>query len=164
MNVNIQKFSEGLHEITEEVSPKDLSLPDEIGYPEKLKIFLIIDKFEESFRFKIRVVTEIIHGCDRCLEEFRSPFDETIEQLYQIGSGKFDDDDDVEKLPVTTKEIEIDKQIYEGFLVNSQIKKVCSENCLGLCPVCGNNLNKKKCDCDKDNIDPRLEKLKSLLS
>ncbi len=164
MKVNIQNLNEGLHEIKEEISPKDLSLPDDINFPEKVKIHLYVDKFEDSFRFKIRIVTEIIQECDRCLNDFPSQFDKTVEQIYQIGSGKFDDDDEVEKLPAVTREIDIDNEIYEGLLVNRPIKKVCNKDCLGLCPVCGKNLNKQKCNCDKDNIDPRLEKLKSLFS
>ena len=33
----------------------------------------------------------------------------------------------------------------------------------GLCPKCGKNLNTGDCGCDKRDIDPRLEALKSLL-
>ncbi|MFC2088001.1 DUF177 domain-containing protein [Calditrichota bacterium] len=164
MKVYIQRLSEGIHEITEVVSPTELSLPDNLKFPEKLQISVYIDKFEDSFRFKISITTEIIQQCDRCLNEFRSSFDNTIEQIYQLGSGVFDEDEDFEILPVAKKEIDISKAIYDVFLINLPIKKVCNESCRGLCPVCGKNLNKQKCNCIKENIDPRMEKLKSFLS
>ncbi|MBQ3561654.1 MAG: DUF177 domain-containing protein, partial [Oscillospiraceae bacterium] len=40
---------------------------------------------------------------------------------------------------------------------------LCREDCKGLCPVCGSDLNEKTCNCNQKQIDPRLEKLKMLL-
>ncbi|MEE0776702.1 MAG: DUF177 domain-containing protein, partial [Bacillota bacterium] len=39
----------------------------------------------------------------------------------------------------------------------------CREDCKGLCPSCGQNLNNKECSCDKSPIDPRLAVLADLL-
>jgi uncharacterized protein len=39
----------------------------------------------------------------------------------------------------------------------------CREECLGLCPECGKNLNDGPCDCQIDDIDPRLAALRALL-
>ena len=41
-------------------------------------------------------------------------------------------------------------------------KTLCSEDCKGLCPGCGVNLNREPCRCKKQ-VDPRLAKLASLL-
>ena len=40
------------------------------------------------------------------------------------------------------------------------IRVVCSENCLGLCPSCGKDLNAGPCGCDAEPVDPRWEALK----
>ena len=40
---------------------------------------------------------------------------------------------------------------------------LCREECKGLCPECGTNLNHSTCDCSLDNIDPRLAGLKQFL-
>ena len=45
------------------------------------------------------------------------------------------------------------------------LRVLCSENCRGLCPYCGNNLNEhEECSCSKDIIDPRMAVLKKLLT
>jgi uncharacterized protein len=41
---------------------------------------------------------------------------------------------------------------------------LCQEDCQGLCPTCGVNLNQTTCHCAEDTVDPRLEKLKDLLN
>jgi uncharacterized protein len=42
------------------------------------------------------------------------------------------------------------------------VKVVCGEDCKGLCPKCGANLNRETCDCEKDWEDPRFAALKKL--
>jgi uncharacterized protein len=41
------------------------------------------------------------------------------------------------------------------------MKLICAEDCRGLCPRCGANLNETDCNCEKD-VDPRLASLKAL--
>ncbi|HSH03062.1 MAG TPA: DUF177 domain-containing protein [Anaerolineae bacterium] len=43
------------------------------------------------------------------------------------------------------------------------IQLFCQPDCQGLCIECGQNLNEGTCDCEPDNIDPRLAILKTLL-
>jgi len=162
MKVNIQKLTEGIHEVWEEVSAEELTLPVDIQFPNKLKIHVIIDKFEESFRFKVKVICDLVEQCDRCLTEYTSRIDETIEQIYQLGQGDYESDE-IEIIPESSKEIDISSLIIDVFLLNRPIQRICKEDCLGLCPTCGMNLNVEKCKCENVTIDPRLEKLKSLL-
>ena len=51
-----------------------------------------------------------------------------------------------------------------NILLTLPIKRLCKEDCKGLCQQCGNNLNLSTCQCDNDDIDPRLAKLKDLFS
>ena len=50
-------------------------------------------------------------------------------------------------------------QIY----LNIPIKKLCSYECKGLCPVCGTNLNLTKCNCENQFNENPFAKLKELL-
>ena len=52
------------------------------------------------------------------------------------------------------------EDVYE---VNGDSFELCREDCKGLCPKCGRNLNEGDCGCDRTEIDPRLAKLKQLL-
>lgn len=48
----------------------------------------------------------------------------------------------------------------EQALISLPMKPLCSEDCRGLCPECGKNLNAGDCACAKERVDPRLEVLK----
>ena len=50
----------------------------------------------------------------------------------------------------------------EQFYLALPMKPLCGDDCKGLCPVCGTNLNRGTCDCKRDWEDPRLAALKTL--
>lgn len=51
---------------------------------------------------------------------------------------------------------------WEEFVEALPQYPLCREDCAGLCPDCGQNLNQGKCGCSRENYDPRLEKLRGL--
>ncbi|MDD2499121.1 MAG: DUF177 domain-containing protein, partial [Desulfitobacteriaceae bacterium] len=60
--------------------------------------------------------------------------------------------------------IDILPQVLQTILLELPMKVLCREDCKGLCPVCGTNLNIKECRCERESIDPRLAALKNLLN
>lgn len=164
MKILIKDLSEGINEFREEIPVGDIELPDSDFYTHPIVLNLYIDRLDNIFRMKVNINTQAKNSCDRCLEEFDSEFSASAEQMYQLGSGKLDDEEEVEILPADTREINIDKVIQDVFVMSKPIQLLCSESCKGLCAICGINLNEKQCKCNTDHIDPRLEKLKSLLN
>lgn len=61
------------------------------------------------------------------------------------------------------EKFELDDIIREEIILDTDMVTLCDENCKGLCPKCGQNLNEKECGCDTREIDPRLAKLTQLL-
>ena len=59
--------------------------------------------------------------------------------------------------------IDLTSSVIRNILAVLPMKVVCRDDCKGLCPVCGQNLNIKDCGCDTTYIDPRFESLRSLL-
>ena len=59
--------------------------------------------------------------------------------------------------------VDIDTPLGEAILLSFPITFLCKEDCKGLCPMCGEDLNEGECNCVKKEIDPRLEILKKLL-
>src|SRR5215472_606906 len=53
------------------------------------------------------------------------------------------------------KTIQLDPILREQVLLALPMNLVCTESCRGLCPVCGNNLNEKQCECQREAMDPR---------
>ena len=50
-----------------------------------------------------------------------------------------------------------------AFILDMDTKTLCSEDCKGLCPRCGADLNQGPCSCKKKDVDPRLAVLAKLL-
>jgi len=60
-------------------------------------------------------------------------------------------------------EIDLTEQLREDILINLPQIYLCSDNCKGICVVCGQNLNKNKCSCqvheEEENIWKKLENI-----
>jgi uncharacterized protein len=162
MIVAIKDLSEGINEFEQSVPSENYKLPRSEFYPNSLTLKIFVDRLENLFRFKISISTNAVFSCDRCLEIYKQGFNETIEQLFQLGHSELDSDE-IEILPDNSKEIDISQTIHDVFILNRPIQLLCKKDCRGLCVNCGVNLNKKSCNCQQNELDPRFEKLKSLL-
>ncbi|MFN3694656.1 MAG: YceD family protein, partial [Ignavibacterium sp.] len=72
--------------------------------------------------------------------------------------------EDTEDINITyikreTDKIDFDNDVREFAILAIPMKKLCKEDCKGLCPRCGADLNFEQCTCPKEEIDPRWEKL-----
>ena len=96
--------------------------------------------------------------CDRCGEEFESlketPLDATIVEENP--------EDDPALFTLEGNEIDLDEILSTCFILDMETKFLCREDCKGLCPQCGKNLNLGPCGCRKAR-DPRFAVLEQLL-
>jgi uncharacterized protein len=69
---------------------------------------------------------------------------------------------DAEEETYTGKVIDLDPIVREQLLLELPEYPVCDEQCKGLCPVCGANLNDRECGCDRHVPDPRWAGLKNV--
>lgn len=60
--------------------------------------------------------------------------------------------------------IDLSDCLREQVLLSLPMKYTCKEDCRGLCPRCGVNLNFQHCNCHTDNFNPQFNKLESLLN
>ena len=101
--------------------------------------------------------------CDRCTEEFDFPLNFEINESYKRDDGFTNVDEDSDIVLLEGSVIDLDELLYMGIILNLPSKSLCSEDCKGLCPVCGKNLNYGECDCENENTDPRFDILDKLL-
>lgn len=99
--------------------------------------------------------------CSRCLEAVELDLKPEI-RLVLSPSDKIQDEEDENHETYSGEEIDISDYLRERIAISLPVKVICSEECRGLCPKCGINLNKETCDCEKDRIDPRFAALKKL--
>lgn len=102
--------------------------------------------------------------CDRCGENLErhltvSINENIVERNEQDQDAAMEDED---RFTYKGHFIELDSIVVDAILLNLPMQHLCSADCEGLCPTCGNSLNGLHCDCSEDqDIDPRLESLKS---
>lgn len=97
--------------------------------------------------------------CDRCLEVFKRDF--TIKNEEVLVTELNTDND--EYIVVEDMKLDMDELCISDILLSLPSKIVCNEDCKGLCPQCGTNLNQNECHCKKQEVDPRLSVLSELL-
>ncbi len=96
--------------------------------------------------------------CSRCLVPMEQPLTLHIEEEYSS-------DADESAFTISGgKEIDLSEAVRQYLLLAIPMKPLCREDCAGLCPTCGHNLNLGPCNCPPRDIDPRLAKLAMLVS
>ena len=112
--------------------------------------------------------TRVELSCARCLEPIAQDLARNFDLLYRPQGS----DAGKEEMSVTAAEAEVSYYQGEGLLLEDvlreqvllavPLKAVCREDCKGLCPHCGQNLNQGQCNCAEPVKDPRWEALKDI--
>ena len=61
-------------------------------------------------------------------------------------------------------ELDVDKLVYAEILVNWPMRVLCKDDCKGICKVCGMNLNKGACSCQRTELDPRMAAIQDIFN
>lgn len=106
--------------------------------------------------------------CSRCLRDFQSDLEIPISVVYHplaesAAADRRELKGDEMDMDYYREEIDVEELFREQILLNTQMKPLCSEQCRGLCPHCGTDLNVSDCSCSTKQADPRLEVLRKLL-
>lgn len=102
--------------------------------------------------------------CRRCLEPVTVAIEEEVGLLYRAGEAAEDEPADVIALPEREAVLDLGAPIREQVLLAAPRFAVCGEECRGLCPRCGTNLNVSSCACTTDETDERWAPLRRLQS
>lgn len=103
---------------------------------------------------EIKVDLEMI--CSRCLDTFIYPIDIDIEERFTTNSKS----EDEEAVVVLDDVLDITEVVETSIISTLPIKRVCKDDCKGLCQECGCNLNFNTCSCNKEDVDIRFEALR----
>ncbi len=98
--------------------------------------------------------------CDRCLAPIERSYDMPLEHVL-VSSMENEDSDYV---LLTDYQLALDELVQDDVLLELPYKNLCREDCRGLCPMCGKDLNSGLCGCVTKNEDPRLAVLRQLLN
>jgi uncharacterized protein len=144
-----------------QASPSLLDLEvQETHFQDPFTIDFTIDRLKKEYIITGSFQTRISYRCSRCLKDFSISLEEEFQFVF---SRDLRDIDNPEWYCEEDQSIDVGIEIRECALLALVQKPLCDENCKGLCPVCGKDLNVSSCDCASEKIDQRLEGLKKFL-
>ncbi|MGA9306578.1 MAG: DUF177 domain-containing protein [Candidatus Sulfotelmatobacter sp.] len=127
-------------------------------------------KIIQDIRIQGRLATRLELSCARCLEPVMQHVERAFDLLYRPQGA----DAGRDEMSVTDAEAEIsyyegegillDDVVREQVLLAAPLKVTCREDCKGLCPLCGTNLNQGQCSCAVAQEEPRWAALKEIRS
>jgi uncharacterized protein len=135
--------------------------------PDQISVSCIVRRMKETVFIEGTIDTTIEVPCCRCLETTHLPvsssFKYTFAPLPEHPQEELElSAEDLDFAYYEDDMIDIDSLIFEQVMLQMPIKPLCSENCKGLCPRCGINLNVTSCGCQTEVLDERLAVLKKL--
>ncbi len=107
-------------------------------------------------------------ACSRCLQEFEHPMQVTFEEVFYptidvITGLHLPPFDEEEIFPIDEHHlVDLTEAVRQNVLLAIPMVTLCREDCAGLCPQCGHDLNLGPCEC-KPEVDTRLSVLEKLL-
>jgi uncharacterized protein len=140
---------------------------DSVIKVEAAGIELTIQKSGEEFFCQGQVTAQVVMECARCLGEFTTELSGSADfvvcsQIKTDGQEDVPDDEDRVYFKGTEFKVDVTEPVRQAMVLAVPLKPLCSEDCKGLCAMCGANLNHETCACEREQSDPRWEGLKGL--
>lgn len=170
MLLDLTRIRKATDSLDRTLEPADLPQAGE-AYRVVAPAHLVCEIHKDHTRFRLTgsVTGELELDCSRCLEPYRLPIAMSFDHRYLPQSEASADeeeqeveDDDLETSYYTDDQIDLSGLVREQFYLALPMKPLCAEDCKGLCPQCGTNLNLSRCGCRQVWEDPRLAALKSM--
>ena len=101
--------------------------------------------------------------CVRCLTPVVRTLDIELDERFQLLPASASDEEPA--FPIDADHhIDLEPILRELVILATPMRVLCQTDCRGICPTCGKDLNEGACDCEPDDIDPRMAALQSLLT
>ena len=169
MKIDISNVVNSINKVTTEELTLEMST-----FESKLGTFPILKKSPIALRIENQEnASVLISGsvdmtiaipCDRCLEDVPTDIHFDIDKKLSIKDGTLVDDEMEETDYLIGFELDVERLVYAEILVNWPMKVLCKEDCKGICKVCGMNLNKGTCSCQKTELDPRMARVQDIFN
>lgn len=141
--------------VSEEISEAGFS-PDVEKFLSPVKVEGTVTNVNGDFCVYAKGCAEVQMSCSRCLKPVNRNVKFNVDEIFS-STGK-----DEETEAFTGNIIELSSVVKKCILFSLPMKVVCREDCKGLCPVCGKDLNEGSCNCSTEYINPKFEGLRSL--
>ncbi len=146
-------------------SEDTVSFLTDVDFPSPMKVSGEITNTAGYMRMTLTMSVDYVAQCARCLCPVTGQFTLDLEKTVAPRNllGDLDEDKLDEFAIIEDGFLDMDEQLREQLEMEFPMRFLCREDCKGLCPKCGKNLNEGECNCDHTEIDPRMEPLRKLL-
>lgn len=129
----------------------------ELEFKEPVSLKGTISNINGKLLLKGNIKTTLQMYCSCCTKPIIKDIDLPIEEIFATDNSE-------EEIWVFSGDIiELNAVIISNIALNIPMKILCKEDCKGLCPICGHDLNESECGCDTTQRDPRFDKLNLLV-
>lgn len=142
-----------------ELDVSDLWFDSVLGFTEPVAVEGRVENHAGALTAVGAVRSRMKVVCARCLKEFERKLD--IPFTANL-SEELEDEDSEDIYLIEDGEADLDEIANTALVLGMETRFFCKEDCKGLCPKCGKNLNEGPCGCGED-LDPRLAVLGQLL-
>lgn len=158
MIIKISNLSDGEHNFDFEEKVNSIELED--PFYGSFKSSVKLNKLHDQIILSVNSTFKVKFECDRCGSVYKTKLNNDYQMVYLMNEAPEETDAiNVSYLNRDADKIDISSDVREFALLSVPMKKLCSEECRGLCPNCGKDLNKEQCSCNNDEIDPRWKPL-----
>lgn len=162
MLVNLSKIFQGgetKKQLGLEFDFKDENVSLDASFAEPVKATLDVEKHREQTLLKLSVQAKAVCSCARCLKLFNREFNFSQEFVITPDILTLPEPE----IPVSSDNIlDVKQLVLQELSLELPTALLCCEDCPGLCSVCGKPKS-ENCNCQSNQIDPRLLILKQLL-
>jgi uncharacterized protein len=145
-------------ELEAPLGPFDLGESTDAVNPNPVPVVLDISRMTgQGYALRLRFSAALEGPCMRCLEPAAPRIDVDAREVEQPGGG-----DELDSPYVVGELLDVAQWANDAFVLAMPVLVVCREDCAGLCPECGANLNAEPGHEHERPPDPRWAKLREL--
>ena len=144
MKILIKNITEKLMDYEGSIECKNLvNNGDEILFLKPIKFVGTLKKGMDFVEISGKVFAAFTTNCHLCGKETEKKLEFEIFETYRRDPGE-------DEHELIGDEVDFDDMILENFRLNFPIRVLCKDDCKGICPICGKDLNLEKCDCSNN--------------
>jgi uncharacterized protein len=139
-----------------------------VGFDVPLQVNLEIYRAGDRFVFEGDLSGGLQVLCDRCLVAYHRDLKSSFMVFFTLPNRESEKteielaEDDLKVDFAKGGNVDLDQVIREQIYLSLPMKSLCKDDCLGICSVCGYDLNNGTCGCNRDQGHPGFQKLKNL--